>query len=144
MLKSLTASGFRSHTPRVGVQYCRALAVLAMLGACAVQAADGEPAPAAVQVGIASYYHDWLDGKPTASGEPYDRHALSAAHPSLPFGTRVKITSLRNKRSVVVVINDRLPSHHGRLIDLSYAAARELAMLKRGLARVRLEVLVQP
>lgn len=91
------------------------------------------------RVGIASYYHDWLHGKRTASGEPYDKNALTAAHSTLRLGTTVKVTHLRSGRSVIVRINDHLPPHHGRLIDLSKAAARELRILARGVARVRVE-----
>src|SRR5262245_57838048 len=112
---------------------------LAGLSACAtVHPTPGRPAP---DVGIASYYAEALNGRRTASGERYDIHALTAAHPTLPFGSRVRVTNLDNGRSVVVRINDRGPYVKGRLIDLSYAAARELQFISRGTARVRLEVL---
>src|SRR5262247_3938106 len=112
---------------------------LATLSACAtMHPKAGRPAQ---EVGIASYYAEALDGRRTASGERYDMHALTAAHPTLPFGSRVRVTNLDNGRSVVVRINDRGPYVEGRLIDLSYAAARELQFISRGTARVRLEVL---
>jgi rare lipoprotein A len=95
------------------------------------------------RVGTASYYHDWFHGKTTAKGDVYDRNAMTAAHPSLPLGTRVLVTNLRNKRSVELVINDRLPAYHGRLVDVSRAAAGKLGMLKSGLAKVKLEI-VEP
>jgi rare lipoprotein A len=90
--------------------------------------------------GLASFY--W-QGQQTASGEPFDKSAMTAAHKTLPFGTRVKVTHVGNGRSVIVRINDRGPFRPGRVIDLSHAAAEELAMTGRGLARVQLEVLEQ-
>jgi len=91
--------------------------------------------------GIASWYGSVFDGHRTASGESFDMNALTACHPSLPFGTLVRVVNLANKRSVVVRINDRGPLGQGRVIDLSYAAAGELDITQRGLARVTLEVL---
>jgi len=97
-------------------------------------------APAATQVGIASYYHRSFHGRKTASGEPYDKRRYTAAHKRLAFGTKVRVTSLATGRSVLVRINDRGPHVKGRIIDLSRRAARDLGMLKTGLLRVRLEV----
>ena len=77
----------------------------------------------------------------TASGERFDRHALTAAHRSLRFGTRVRVTNQRNGRSVIVRINDRGPYSHSRIIDLSEAAARELHMIDAGVVPVTLQVL---
>lgn len=88
--------------------------------------------------GLASYY--W-QGQQTASGELFDKSALTAAHRTLPFNTRVRVRNLRNQRSVVVRINDRGPFVPGRIIDVSDAAAAELDMRQRGLAQVVLEVL---
>jgi rare lipoprotein A len=93
------------------------------------------------QVGWASYYARKFDGRRTASGERYDRNALTAAHPNLPFGTMLRVTNLTNHRTVTVRINDRGPFAKGRIIDLSYAAAKRLRMLRAGLARVRITVL---
>jgi rare lipoprotein A len=90
--------------------------------------------------GLAAYYSDRLDGRKTASGQVFDQSKLTAAHPTLPFGTMVKVTNTRNNRSVVVRINDRGPTHAGRVIDLSRAAASKLGMLRSGLAPVKLEV----
>jgi rare lipoprotein A len=89
--------------------------------------------------GVASHYADKFVGRRTASGEVYSHRLLTAAHRSLPFGTLVLVTNLDNSRSVVVRINDRGPFARGRLIDLSRRAAEELAMIRRGTARVRLE-----
>ena len=88
--------------------------------------------------GIASFY--WQEQQ-TASGERFDKAAMTAAHPTLPFNTRVKVTHLASNRSVVVRINDRGPFKSGRVIDLSHAAAGALGMHGQGLARVHLEVM---
>ena len=98
-------------------------------------------ASAAVSEGEASYYANSLDGRKTASGELYDKGAFSAAHRSLPFGTKVKVTYLKTGQSVVVVINDRGPFAKGRLIDLSAAAAKKIGLIDAGHGRVRLEVM---
>ncbi len=93
------------------------------------------------QVGTASWYGEAFDGKPTASGERYNMYQLTAAHLSLPLGTRVRVTNLKNGRKVVVRINDRGPYIPGRMIDLSYRAARVLEFKSQGITRVRMEVL---
>lgn len=90
--------------------------------------------------GIASYYADSLQGNPTASGEPYDRDAMTAAHRTLAFDTRVKVTHLGNGKRVIVRINDRGPHTDDRLIDLSGAAAEKLGLLEAGTAEVSVEV----
>ncbi len=97
--------------------------------------------PGDAEVGIASYYDSAHEGRATASGERFDPDRLTAAHPTLPFGTRVRVTNLENGRSVVVTITDRGPFHRGRVIDLSERAARRLGFVARGVARVRLDVL---
>src|SRR5580700_6688341 len=95
------------------------------------------------QIGTASWYGDYFEGKPTASGEDYDMYDMTAAHPTLPLGSYVKVTNLRNGRAVVVKVNDRGPIVPGRIIDLSYGAAKVLQFEQRGLQRVRLD-LVRP
>ena len=97
----------------------------------------------AYQVGTASWYGEQFQGKQTASGEPFDMSDFTAAHPKLPLGTFVKVTNLRNGKVVVVRINDRGPVVDGRIIDLSYNAARALGFKERGLQTVRLD-LYQP
>jgi rare lipoprotein A len=92
------------------------------------------------QVGTASWYGKEFEGKPTASGEPFNMYDLTAAHPTLPLGTKVKVTNLRNGKAIVVRVNDRGPVVPGRIIDLSYGAARALALKAYGLQRVRLDV----
>ncbi len=94
-----------------------------------------------VQEGVVSWYGAAFHDRKTASGEPFDSGALTMAHPSLPFGTRVKVTNLRNGRSVVVRVNDRGPFVGTRIADLSQAAATEIGMMRRGVARARIEVL---
>ena len=96
------------------------------------------------QVGTASWYGEQFDGKETASGEPFDMYDLTAAHPTLPLGTRVKVTNLHNSKSVVVLVNDRGPVVEGRIIDLSFAAAQVLGFQDKGLQRVRLDVVQFP
>jgi rare lipoprotein A len=96
------------------------------------------------QVGMASWYGPGFDGKPTASGEIYDMHALTAAHRTLPIGTLVEVRNLENGRTTVARINDRGPHHRRRIIDLSLGAAEALEMQQAGIARVRLTVLESP
>jgi len=95
------------------------------------------------QVGTASWYGENFQGKPTASGEPYEMHDMTAASLTLPMGTFVRVTNLHNGKAVVVRINDRGPVVPGRIIDLSYGAAQALQFKQRGLQRVRLD-LVNP
>lgn len=97
-------------------------------------------APADALAGTASWYGRHWQGRKTASGTRFDPGRLTAAHRSLPLNTRVRVTNLENAKSVTVLINDRGPYVHGRVIDLSKAAARRLGMLKDGLAPVRIEV----
>ena len=92
-------------------------------------------------IGIASFYGTKFNGRRTASGEKFDNSALTAAHLSLPFGSLVKVTNVRNGKTVVVRINDRGPHVKGRIIDLSKAAAKKIGIGRAGTARVRLEVL---
>ncbi len=91
--------------------------------------------------GIACWYGREHHGRRTANGERFNMYAYTAAHRELPFGTRVRVTNLRNGRDAVVRINDRGPFVRGRVIDLSYIAARDLGMLETGLEEVRLEIL---
>lgn len=96
------------------------------------------------QVGTASWYGEYFQGKETASGEPYDMYDMTAAHPSLPLGTYVRVTNLRNGRAVVVRVNDRGPVVDGRIIDLSYGAAKALHLEHQGIQQVRLDLVPQP
>jgi rare lipoprotein A len=93
------------------------------------------------QYGIASFYSSRFQGKPTASGELFDQEKMTCAHNALPLGTWLKVTNLRNNRSVYVRVNDRLNYRNHRLIDLTKSAASKLGYVKRGLARVKVTVL---
>ncbi len=95
------------------------------------------------QTGRASWYGGEFHGRRTANGETFDRHDFTAAHRTLPFGTVLRVTNLRNGRSILVRVNDRGPYVGTRVIDLSYAAAKEIGMTHRGVARVRVEA-VEP
>jgi rare lipoprotein A len=90
--------------------------------------------------GTASYYGGRFHGRKTASGERFNQNAMTAAHKTLPLGTKVRVTNLRNGETVDVKINDRGPYIKGRIIDLSKGAARRLGMIRSGIAKVRLEV----
>src|SRR6202158_2737127 len=94
----------------------------------------------AYQVGTASWYGEFFQGKQTASGEPFDMRDFTAAHPSLPLGTLVRVTNLSNGKAVVLRINDRGPFVDDRIIDVSYNAARALGFKDRGLQKVRLDL----
>jgi len=96
---------------------------------------------AAMLRGIATWYGTVFNGRKTASGETFDMYAMTACHPTLPFGSLVKVVNLKNKRSVVVRITDRGYLSEGRIIDLSYGAAQELAMTEAGIAPVVLQVI---
>jgi len=112
------------------------LASAALLTACVFFA--GAPASVAhAQVGFASYYKSGLR---TANGERFNPHGLTAAHRSLPFGTRVRVENVRTRKSVVVRINDRGPFVHGRVIDLALGAARIIGLHAMGVAKVSLQV----
>ena len=88
--------------------------------------------------GLASYYADSYEGKTTANGEIYRQGKITAAHKTLPFGTKVEVTNLSNNKSVVVRINDRGPFIKGRIIDLTKAAAKEIDMVGAGVAKVKI------
>jgi len=100
--------------------------------------------PGFYREGVASWYGHPFHGCPTASGEIYDMHGLTAANKELPLGTRVRVTNLENGRQVAVVINDRGPFVKNRIIDLSLGAARRLDIVRNGTARVRIEILELP
>jgi rare lipoprotein A (peptidoglycan hydrolase) len=124
----------REMKPRARRRGFLALGVLAMLlpfGA----------ARAGIQEGTVSWYGGQFHKRPTASGEIFNTNALTMAHPTLPFGTKVKVTNLGNGRSVVVRVNDRGPFIGHRIADLSRAAAETLGMMRRGVAHVRMEIL---
>ena len=96
--------------------------------------------PKPYQIGKASWYGDDFDGKTTASGEPFNMFDMTAAHRTLPLGSLIKVTNLVNGLAVVVRVNDRGPSLPGRIVDLSYSAASALKIRKKGVQRVRIDV----
>lgn len=93
------------------------------------------------QVGLASWYGKYFQGKKTATGESYDMNGLTCAHRSLPLGSWIRVTNLRNRRSIFVRVNDRGPVPEDRIVDLSYGAAKAVGLQERGVGRVKLETL---
>lgn len=117
-----------------------ALALCATMASCALTA----PAPGQrgyTEKGKASYYGKRFEGRTMANGEPFRRHRLTAAHKTLPFGTKVKVTNLNTRKTVKVKITDRGPFVKGRIIDLSEGAARRLDILDAGVAPVKVKVI---
>jgi peptidoglycan lytic transglycosylase len=123
------------------------LTLLTPVGAaCAAKRRTPQRPDRYVQRGLASWYGhgDGYDGRRTASGERFDKHKLTAAHATLPFGTRIRVTHLRNRRSVDVKINDRFvigKPTSSRILDLSYGAAKRLRMVDEGVAQIEFTVL---
>lgn len=115
--------------------------VALLLAGCATAPAARVASSPPTEVGIASYYHDDLHGRTTASGEAYDRNAWTAAHRTLPFGTRVRVRNQANGRTVELTINDRGPFVEGRILDVSRRAAEALEFVDEGLTEVTVEVL---
>ncbi|MAU97430.1 MAG: septal ring lytic transglycosylase RlpA family lipoprotein [Fulvimarina sp.] len=103
--------------------------------------AQAEAGATKARAGNASYYGSRFHGRRTANGERFNMNAMTAAHKSLPFGTKVRVTNRRNGKSVVVRINDRGPYAHGRVIDLSKAAASRIGMIHSGTAPVQIDIL---
>jgi len=101
----------------------------------------GSSRPGFTQSGQGSYYANKFRGRPTASGAPYRPSKMTAAHNTLPFGTRIRVTNVRNGRSVKVTVNDRGPHVAGRIVDVSGKAARRLDLVRAGVVPVRLEVI---
>jgi rare lipoprotein A (peptidoglycan hydrolase) len=118
--------------------------IAAHLSAAAQSKKSSGPQPLAVWECTTSWYGEDFDGQPTATGETYDMYADTAAHPTLPLGSIVRVTNPRNHRSQIVRINDRGPYVEGRELDVSYAVAQKLGFDQRGTAKVRLELLQVP
>jgi len=117
------------------------LLIAVSVAGCATTGGLSNRPPSAAETGLASYYDSRHQGNATASGARYDETTLTAAHRTLPFGTRVRVTNLGNDRSVELTINDRGPFVRGRIIDVSRRAARDLGFLRDGTAKVRVEVM---
>jgi rare lipoprotein A len=96
------------------------------------------------QIGVASWYGHEFQGNTTASGEAYDLNGLTAAHPTLPFGTTIRVTNLENSKNILLRVNDRGPNMGRRLIDVSWTAAKRLGFIHSGTTRVRVEVVTYP
>ena len=121
---------------------CLLVFILAVsLAGCGAIHNAGVPDAGDIQFGMASWYGEKFHGRIATSGEKYDMYKFTAAHRTLPFGTLVRVTNIGNGRTVIVKINDRGPWISGRVIDLSYAAAKKIGMVNDGVARVRLEVI---
>src|SRR5499427_8682182 len=133
-------AGMRLSTMAIGV-----FLALDSASAQVPQKGPADPPILDKQLGVATFYASYFDGRPTASGQIFDGDKAIAAHRSYPFGTVVRVTSLDNRRSVNVVIMDRGPfgrnQREGAIIDLSRSAAEKLGIISRGQARVKLEVL---
>ena len=97
-----------------------------------------------VEAGKASFYHDKFNGRKTANGERFNQKALTCAHRTLPFGTKLKVTNLKNGKTVIVTVNDRGPFKKGRLIDMSKKAATELGFVRDGVTSVAIELVAEP
>lgn len=121
------------------IPYALAGAVLLCFSAAATAVSVGD-----TETGVAAYYSNVFQGRRTASGERYDKNALTAAHKTLPFGARVRVTNLQNEKSVELKINDRGPYSKKRIIDVSRRAAKDLGFIREGLTKVRLEIIETP
>lgn len=122
------------HVNRFSLSWL-AFAALALLSAC------GSSKNAFTQSGQGSYYADKFNGRPTTSGEIYRSGKMTAAHNTLPFGTRIKVTNVKNGKSVKVTVNDRGPHVKGRIVDVSGKAARKLDLVDAGVVPVQLKVI---
>jgi len=132
----------RRSTARAAGAAAASLLLLAAAGACrsAPSSRPGPVRPGYTERGVASWYGADFHGRRTASGEVYDMHGFTAAHRNLPFDTLIEVRNLTNGRTVVVRITDRGPFARGRIVDLSYAAAREIGLVGPGTARIELRV----
>lgn len=106
------------------------LAIVSVVGIAAAQSEEG----------VANFYGDKFQGKKTASGDIFDKNALTASHKKLPFGTKVKVTNVENGKSVVVTVNDRMAASNPAVIDVTHRAAEELGFAKAGKAKVKVDV----
>ena len=143
--RSYIASVWRTwrFKPSICLPGMGGLVVFILMTACLGSGQSQQPGLDEVE-GKASYYGDKFAGQTTASGERFDPDEMTAAHPRLPFGTKVRVTRLDADRSVVVRINDRGPFVDDRIIDVSEAAAQELGMIEEGIVVVQVEVLERP
>lgn len=145
LVLSCSTYGPRLSPPREQPAKAEQVSETASVSAPQPSANNSEAAQAAatpgVEFGKAAYYNDSYQGKKTISGEVYDRNKLTAAHPSLPMGTKCRVTNMKNGKSVELHINDRCSSKNGRILDLSYEAASRIDGIKDGIMEVKLEIL---
>ena len=142
----------KRHTTKRQIQFLWATLLWVPVMFLAAQVMDAplvarsnEPVkPIKTWVGNASWYGDDFDGRKTANGEEFDSEALTAAHPTLPFGSIVRVVNPRNRKFEVVRINDRGPYQEGREIDVSYRVARKIGLTRTGVSKVRLELMQLP
>jgi rare lipoprotein A len=118
----------------------RRLAIVTLLVTLAAIATMSLAAAQTAEEGVANFYSDKFEGKKTASGQVYDKNALTASHKKLPYGTKVKVTNVENGKSVVVTVNDRMGASNPAVIDVTKRAAEELGFVQTGKAKVKLEV----
>jgi rare lipoprotein A len=156
VLTSESEAGLRNRllgkrAARIVLQTLGGVALLFTARGCVTHMPPASSASAAavtikrpVQVGTASWYGPRFQGKKTANGETFNMHSMTAAHRTLPLGTRVRVTNLRTGKQVKVRINDRGPYAKGRKIDLSRAAARKLGIVKKGVAKVKIAIVPTP
>ena len=130
----------------------RGVAIVTLLVALGITASASDPAPSQkqdqaskghrwYQIGQASWYGKYFQGKKTANGEAYDMNGLTCAHRSLPLGSWIRVTNMKNRKSVFVRVNDRGPVPENRIVDLSYGAAQAVGITHAGLGKVKLETL---
>ena len=142
----------KRHTTKRQIQFLWATLLWVPVMFLAAQVMDAplvarsnEPVkPIKTWIGNASWYGDNFDGRKTANGEEFDSEALTAAHPTLPFGSIVRVVNPRNRKFEVVRINDRGPYQEGREIDVSYRVARKIGLTRTGVSKVRLELMQLP
>jgi rare lipoprotein A len=149
LLVALTGALLVAATSAIAQTPAATPAPAAITPAPAPAATNPAPAPAAKASGehqlsgVAAYYSNRFNGRKTASGQRFNNGLMTAAHNTLPFGTKVKVTNTKNKRSVVVRINDRGPTTPGRVFDLSRAAASKLGYVRSGLTEVTAEIVAE-
>ncbi len=121
----------------------RAMLTISLMSFYSVSLANAEKQDLTLnrKAGTASFYNDKYHGHATTSGDAYDKNGMTAAHNSLPMGTRLRVTNLKNNRSVVVEVNDRMAKSNHRLIDVSKKAAKELGFVSAGVTKVKIEIL---
>ena len=133
--------GYRNQSLKIAVGLIGMLIFLILQGCSSGPSEKESKWTGFIEFGKASYYSKKFQSKKTASGELYDKHKRTAAHKKLPFGTKIKVTNLKNRKTVIVKINDRGPFVKGRIVDLSSSAFNRIAHLETGIIDVKIEVI---